>query len=869
MLDVSWLRRSTFALLAAAITAPPAIAAPRQLSMTDFVQDVWDASENGLPHPGVTVIRQTSDGYLWIGTFAGVVRFDGVEFHPPEVDDPKVATALQDHVRSVLEAHDGAMWFSTRREGVIRVKDGAAQIFTDKDGLPTSDVRHMAQTKDGTIFFATGSGIGLREPSGVFRKLGTAEGLPHLNIVTLYIDHDDSVWVGTGQFGVARWDGTRFQPVTLPLPKELPTVEQAFGMPLRSVGALVRDHDGVLWAGTAVGLMRVPEPGRSVSGEMIPGAVNVLARGRTDVWASTSAGLGRLRGNEYQKYRAHDGLLNDGLMAVYEDREGSVWVGSRIGLARLRPRAIRTFTQRDGVGHDTINCVLAMRNGDVWVGHKNGVSRLRGGIWETFSTGDGLPNSEVRTLVEGPDGSLWVGTLDGLAQFKDGRFIAYRGQAQDNYSVRTIGFDAEGRLWAIGEGLDRLEDGKLVRIRQRPQLCDPSNVNYMHLMKDGSMLVGTASGMMRVHTDGRSECFKETEVLARNDIRNIYEDEQGTLWVGSIGGISRFKDGRRENLVGPSGPFNTAVYGLLDDGAGGFWASTPKGLFRIEKAKIEQYRDKSVAMSIYRSFGTADGMDSPVGTGGGQPTASRSPDGRLWFATATGVAMVEPATLELDAALPPVYVERIVADRQAVDRTGSGDLRLAAGTRDVELHYALLSFVSPEQAHYKYRLQGYDRDWVETGSRRVAYYSNLAPGRYRFEVLAANHNGVWAKEPAVLEFVLLPRFYQRVWFAPMLVLLAVGAAVGVHRYRTAALRAHEVELQKRVDETVANLQLLRGLLPICASCRRVREDSGYWRQIEAYVMEHSEAKFSHGMCPDCWEKLRQEEPNLPAYGSGG
>ena len=833
--------------------------------MTDFVQDVWDASENGLPHPGVTAIRQTRDGYLWIATFTGVVRFDGVSFHPPQVDSAKARTALQDHVRGILEANDGAMWFSTRRQGVVRVKDGVAEMFEAKDGLASTDVRQMAQTKDGTMFFATGAGVTVRDPAGRFRTLGTAEGLPHVNVVTLYHDVDDSVWVGTGTFGVARYDGQRFQPVVLPIPKELPRVEQAFGLPLRSVGALARDDQGVLWAGTAVGILQVPEKGR-VSPPLIPGAVNGMAKGRRGVWVSTSAGLGLLTGEGFQKYTSQEGLLNDGLMAVVEDREGSLWVGSRIGLARLRPRAIRTYTQRDGVGHDTVNCVLAARNGDVWVGHKRGVSRLRDGVWETLGVEEGLPNLEVRALAEGADGAIWIGTLDGFARHHDGRIKTYRGQSAENYSVRSLAFDAEGRLWITGEGIDRLDGDKVVRVIARDnKICDWAIPNYLHMLKDGWMLVGTNSGLMRVHADGRSECFKEKDVLARNDVRNIYEDAQGTLWVGSIGGISRFTERGRENLVGASGPFNTAVYALQDDGLGGFWASTPKGLFRIEKAKIGQHGDADAALSIYRSFGTADGMDTPVGTGGGQPTSARSSDGRLWFATATGVAMVDPKTLEVDTVLPPVYVERLLADRQPVDVKRAA--RLAAGTRDVELHFALLSFVSPEQAHYKYRLSGYDRGWVESGSRRAAYYSNLSPGRYRFEVLAANHNGVWAKEPAALEFELAPHFYQRRWFMPLLALLAVAAGVGIHRYRVAALRAHEVALQKRVDETVASLQVLRGLLPICASCRRVREDAGSWRQIEAYVMEHSEATFSHGMCPDCWEKLRQEEPNLPAYRS--
>jgi signal transduction histidine kinase/ligand-binding sensor domain-containing protein len=763
------------------LAARPSVAAPRPLPMADFVQDVWDAGEGGFEHPAITAILQTRDRYLWLATYAGAVRFDGVQFRPLEAaGEPAARVAVADHVRCLLEAKDGTLWLGTRHEGLVAVKDGRARVYRRSDGLPSENLRTLAETPDGTLWIGSAEGLMSLDTAGRFRRYTREDGLPSDPAATVFVDAAGTLWVGTTGYGVARFVDGRFVAVPLDLPRDTVTADVAFGLPSGSIGSFARDTDGVLWAGSDAGVIRVPERPGDPS-RLIPGLVTGLAASRTGgLWVATGDGLGRLQGGEYHRLTWRDGLLANGVQAVAEDAEGSVWVGTAIGLARLRPRIVHTFTQRDGVGHDDVNCVLETRRGDVWAGHGRGLSRLHDGRWTTLGVADGLPNAGVRTIAEGPDGALWVGTLDGLARYKDGRFQTYRletpGGRRGFYRVRALAFDARGELWIGSDGLDRWDGARLVRVMAPTDLCDPSPATYLHAAADGTLWLGTRSALMKIR-DRRAECLRDVE-RPRNDIRTIAPDTEGRLWVASAGGIARIEGTSVRNLPGPSGPFRGVVYSILDDQRGALWCSMPGGLFRLEKSKIGD--------ALYRAFGTAEGMDSPVATGGGQPSAWRGGDGRLWFTTATGVAVVDPARIGDPPVGAPLTIDGLVADGRPVDL--HGPRRLPAGTRALELRFALLSFVAPEHVRYRYRLEGYDAGWIDSGARREAFYTNLAPGPYRFHVQAAQH-GVWGAESPSLELSVAPRFHQTTAFRLSLVGLVLAAAFGLHRLRVQRLRA--------------------------------------------------------------------------------
>ncbi len=253
------------------------------------------------------------------------------------------------------------------------------------------------------------------------------------------------------------------------------------------------------------------------------------------------------------------------------------------------------------------------------------------------------------------------------------------------------------------------------------------------------------------------------------------------------------------------------------------------------------------------AYGEADGMRSPECNGGFQPAGWRGRDGRLWFATIRGVAVVNPQALRTKSQPPPVVLEKVVVDGR--DFGAAAGQAFAPGSRLIELDYAGLSFLGSERMRFQYRLEGFDAGWVDAGTRRTAFYTNLSPGRYVFRVIACNSDGVWNRMGASLPFSIEPRFTQTRLFGVAVGLAVLGIAFGAYALRVRGLKSRARELEAGIQEALSNVRVLRGLFPICASCKKIRDDSGYWSQIEGYIRDHSEAEFSHSICPECAKKL--------------
>jgi ligand-binding sensor domain-containing protein len=837
----------TTALLLAA--RQPLHADSRQIPMADFVQEIWEAKDGSLPHPTVSTVLQTRDGYLWVGTYTGLVRFDGRQFHLPHREGaPELAT----HIRALAESEDGSLWVATRRSGVYRLKDGKVESYTKTIGLPAGDIRALT-VQGGRLWIGAGTSVtswDLEKKEA--RRFGRADGLPDTKILVLEVDAAGTLWVAASGSALARWDGQRF--VALPIGPTTPAPGD-----MQSNG-LAADPSGALWFASEAGFARVvPQAdGPPVVERFVNEPCRSAFATAEGAWAGCAGGLVRVRDGQVRIYGPADGIGQGWLDGVYEDSERSVWVATRTGLLRLRPRFIETYTHRDGGARfGATDCVLETRDGDLWVGSVAGLSRRHDGKWTTYDTRHGLPHTAVRSLAEAPDGALWIGTGLGIARFEGGRVTAtYRLRQGSQLMVRAIAMDADGRPWfgtPYGT-LHRIENGSMVDVGERRTVCIRGLPNHMRFAGDGTLLHGSEEGLLRMRDGKPLSCEGDPSGL-RNDVRHVLEDDRSRLWVGTVGGVSLRDAGGMRVVPGDAGPFDTAVYAILDDQRGAFWFSTPKGVFRVLKTNLEQGLAQGTT-PIFRFFGTGDGMESSVCVGTGQPNGWRGRDGRLYFTTTDGIAVVDPARIQVSAAAPPVYVHRLVADSRPVPLEGVA--RLPPGTRALQIDFAAVDYVAPDAVQYRYRLEGFDRDWVPSGARRTAYYTNLPPGPYRFRVTAANPDGVWNERGAAMAFEIAPYFYQRRSFIALCAMLLVAGATAAYRIRIAHLRATERQLQRRVDDAVAQIKTLRGLLPVCASCKKIRDDSGYWNQMETYIHEHSGVDFSHSVCPDCLEKLYPE-----------
>ncbi|MCX6545609.1 MAG: triple tyrosine motif-containing protein [Acidobacteria bacterium] len=819
--------------------------------ISQFSHENWQAAD-GLPQNSIQAVVQTRDGYLWIGTQEGLVRFDGVRF--TVYGSRNTPQFRSNHVEALLEARDGTLWLGTYGGGLISMKDGQFRLFRTTDGLSSDSVMDLAEDFDGAIWIATeGGGVSRWSAKSGFTTFTTADGLGSRSTTSVIADVRGVVWVGTA-VGVSRFDNGKFV-----------TYTSRNGVAGDSVTALAGDRQGNIWIGTTQGLTRWRE-GKAATYTVRRGGLpnDVVRTLHVDdaavVWVGTRGGLARLEKGAVSTLTSRDGLANDDVTAIMQDREGSYWIGTNGGgLDRWRDASFTTYGPQLGPSDD-VYAVTGSRDGGLWAGSGNGrVYHFKDGRFTPLDTRGHLAGTIVRALLEDRQGNLWIGTERQLYRYRQGVFEVYdQSRGLPGFSVRVVFEDRDGRIWVgtNGGGLSYIDGDRLVTYTTRDGLAE-NRVRAMVQDKDGSLWIGSYGGLNHFK-DGVFHTYTVSQGLSNNFARSLHFDDDGTLWIATYGGgLNRFKNGRITAYGTRDGFFSDTSFQIVDDQLGNLWLSCNTGIFRVSKQALEAFSDGRATSIASTTYTEADGMKSRE-CNGGSPGGWRTDDGRLWFATLKGLASVDPANLRRNPKPPPVLVEDVIVDGRPIE---PGD-HIQAGSQRFEFRFTGLSFVAPARMRFVYRLEGFDRKWIDAGAQRSASYTSIPYGSHRFLVKAANDDGVWSGTPASFDFVLEPHFYQTFLFYGCAALTLVASCVGLYRLRTGQLRKRQRVLQAKVDEAVAHIKTLRGLLPICASCKRVRDDGGYWNQIEQYVRDHSEAAFSHGICPDCIRKLYPEHADL-------
>lgn len=763
-------------------------------AMTQYAHAVWE-TKDGLPQNSVHAIVQTRDGYLWLGTQEGLVRFDGVRF--TVFDKRTVKEMKSNHVQALVEGRDGSLWIATT-SGLLRRKDGEFSRYSTEQGLSHDFLTALWEDRDGALWIGSFGGGVSRWKDGRVTTYTTDQGLSSDFVWSICEGDDGSLWIGTNE-GLNRFHRGRF------------TVYRAGrDLPGNVVWTIIRASGGGFWIGTDGGLVRWHE-GRQRSYARRDGLSHPVVRALSEhegvLWIGTDGGgLYRLANGRFSSFTSRDGLSNDFVISLYEDREGILWIGTYGGgLNQLKEGKVTTYTTREGLSHDIVRCVFQSRDGSLWLGtNGGGLNRLRDGRVTVYTHKEGLADDVVLALAEGRDGTLWIGTNGGLTRLRRGRFTTYTTQnGLSHNSIRALHEDRQGNLWigTRGGGLNRLTDGKITAYRAEDGF--PSDVvRAIYEAPDGSLWFATNDGLVQM-TQGRFITYTTEDGLSSNTLLAITGDADGTLWIGTYGGgLNRFKEGKFTRYTTAEGLYDDVIFQILDDQDGALWLSCNKGIFRVRKKELDDFALGKLPRISFRLLTTADGMKSSECNGGSQPAGWRSRDGRLWFPTLRGAAVIDPIRLTLNPLPPPVVIEDLIANGDPVDFRQA--IRLPPGKDRVEIHYAGLSFLAPDKVMFRYQLEGFDERWIEAGSRRVAYYTNLPPGRYRFRVTACNNDGVWNQVGATIEFSLEPYFYQTGWFYGLLSLLLLSVGVGVHRLRVRHLAARELAL--RMHERTLTLQ---------------------------------------------------------------
>jgi ligand-binding sensor domain-containing protein/signal transduction histidine kinase len=796
-------------------------------ALSEFNGQVW-LTENGLPQNTVHSVTQAKDGYIWLATEEGLARFDGIKF--TVFDKQNTPELKSDDIRVLLEDRHGALWVGTA-DGLVRLMNGKFTTFTTQDGLPSNIIDTLCEDPAGSLLVVTTAGV-VRFGDHVFTPYATEAEFPKNGIKALFADREGALWIGSAD-GLARYkDGAVVKYTTHD------------GLANNSVVSIEQDKDGRLWVGTSNGLSQL-ESNRFLTYTTHDGLptnriISLTVDREGSLWIGTGGGLSRFANKHFSSFRSGDGLANEIILTIFEDREGSLWLGTESGgLSLLKDKNFTTYSVKDGLGSDLVKSIYEDRKGNIWIGtNGGGLSLLKDGKLKSYTTADGLSSNVVLALFGDDDGNLWVGTPDGLNRFKDGKFKTFTsadGLAND--FVRSVYADHSGNLW-IGTrgGLTRLR-GERFDIYTTVDGLPNDFVGTIYEDSQGNIWIGTLGGLSKFR-DEKFTSYTTRDGLSSDVVISLHEDADGALWIGtSGGGLDRLKQGKFAAYTTRSGLPDDVIFGILEDHQNSLWLSSNKGIFRLNKKELNDFANGTVRSIAPVLYGPADGMITRECSGGGHPAGWRSADGRLWFSTIKGVAMIDPEKIKLNDQPPPVAIEEIRVDGESI--APSKTIELAPGKSRLDFYYTALSFVAPEKVRFKYRLEGFDSDWVDGGTRRVAYYTNLRPGRYQFRVIAANNDGVWSPTGADFDLYLKPHFYQTYWFYALCALILAIIVWQLYRFRLkriesqfAAVLAERNRIAREIHDNLAQemlgisvqLEVVARMMPASAESARSHLD---------------------------------------------
>jgi signal transduction histidine kinase/ligand-binding sensor domain-containing protein len=748
------LSRGVFLLFVLSATAW-AVNPNRQI--TQYAHTAWRI-QDGFFNDVTTAVTQTTDGYLWIGTKTGLMRFDGVRFVPWKPTSGKELSSS--YIAALLGARDGSLWIGTA-SGLSHLVDGDLIEYPDQPGV----VQEIMQRANGEIGFSLGR---LVDASwGICKVVGTQTQCYYGkdNGPALVEDSSGSLWTGYGAT-LSRWklgssstyaqDGLRL-------------------VGLAGVDSLALARDGSIWVGMqsgghGAGLQQFTngawKPFIAEHFDSSTLVVDALLLDRENtLWVGTTQGLYRIRGRQVDHFGSSDGLSSDYVseMGLYEDREGNMWVATSLGLDCFRDLPTTTYSRREGLPMEEADSVLAGRDGTVWVGEPQILTAIRQGrtpVIEAHRT----PGNQVTSLLEDHAGQLWVGVDDFLTIYKNGTF-----RRIDKPDGKPIGLvvglteDVDHNIWAETSGtprtLFRIQGFKIQEAFPAPQMPAARRVAPD---PGGGIWLGLIRGDLARYKNGKLEIFPfphSTVPGFDTQVNQLLVTAAGAVLGATHFGMIAWRNGTQQTLTVRNGLPCDGINALVFDNQGNLWLYSQCGLVEVPNGELQKWWKKPDTVVPFRLMDSLDGVRP-----GWAPfdPAARSPDGRLWFVNTYVLQVVNPDHLSRNSIRPPVHVEEIIADRRSY-APGSNP-SLPSLTRALEIDYAALSFVAPQKVRFRYKLEGHDTEWQEPGSRRQAFYSDLRPGKYRFRVIACNNDGVWNEEGATLDFSVAPAWYQTIWF---------------------------------------------------------------------------------------------------------
>ena len=756
-------------------------------SLFQFNCRTW-THKNGLPMDKINAVTQSKDGILWLGTDQGLARFDGIKFKVVPVVLPE---AQGQDVRDLIATDDGKIWFAINHGGFGNY-DGQefSGLGDGRWSQPGKDATAILSAKDGAIWTGEVQGMGRWAKT---KPATSFFGVTNIGMVLSFCeDSAGRIWIGTVEHGLFYWADGKI----IPVPDDLLKKE--------NINALAADSAGQIWAGSSIGLHCYAQ-GKVAKVAGVVAEVTALLVDRHGVlWIGTHGqGLGRYERGVFSFVKKSDGLSSDNVTALFEDAEGSLWVGTLDGLCQLSDVKFPIFSSHEGISEGSIHSVVASRNGGLWIGGDVSLTYFDGTNAINYATQPLLPNRYIKLCFEARNGDVYVEDGDkNIGVFSHGKL---RGMLTNSTWATAFGEDAQSVIVANGTGnsLFRIQDGKLSHYQYNDQ-AEPDYywVNNFFTAHDGAVWVACKNGIYRLQA-GAVKHWSTTNGLSGDNVLWIGEDPGGAMWAGMATGMARLKDGKIKNVTPNDGLPDNWIYAIVPDDKGALWCDSGRGIFRVRRSSLDDFADGKTARVDCELFKELEDVKN-IGRTDQEYSGCKTPDGRIWFPSPWGVVMIDPAHIPLNLIAPPIQIVTTRADGKEFPHASR--IEVPPGNGELKMDFAALSFIDQEKVRFRYKLEGFDNDWVEAEGRREISYTNLKPGRYTFHVIAANADGIWNRIGDSVRIELRPHFRQTTWFYLLCGCLGFLVLAALYAWRIRHLQKAHDQLEAKVASRTAELQ---------------------------------------------------------------
>lgn len=771
------------------------------LDLSQYAHTTWKVRD-GFTKGLINAIAQSPDGYLWLATEFGLVRFDGVRTVPWQ--PPAGQQLPSNDIQNLLFARDGTLWIGTE-SGLASWKDGKLTIYPEMAGQL---VFPLLQDHEGTIWAG-----GVRPPPTAAKLCAIRNARMECyagddlasGTFRLYEDSLQNLWVGVRN-GFWRWKPGR--------PKFFPAPSDAAG-----IEGFCEDDQHALLIGIKDGIHRFvnghieahPIAYRGLNRELTSSVMRMFRDRDGSLWITTlTHGLIHVHQGRADTFSSSDGLSGDSVSGILEDREGNVWVSTSEGLDRFRPYSVPTISRGQGLGNALIFSALAAKDGRVWVATPSGLDTWDQGKMSAFVPSEGarkpvgtFDEAAPNSLFEDRSGRFWVSTGRSFGYFHEGRFVSV--SDYPGGSVHCIAEGPPGHLWLANQpfGLFEVFRGKVVQQLSWPRLGYESYGNALAVdpAKKGLWIGFWQGGIAYLEENKVRASYSVVEGLGQGTVNQLRFDSDGTLWAATEGGLSRIRNGHVTTLNSRNGLPCDAVDWSIEDDDHAVWLYTPCGLVRVVKDELDAWAADAKRAIRARVLDASDGVRTHSWARFFNPLVTKTNDGKIWFIAAGGVSILDPHHLSVNGVPPLVHIEQITADGKTYD--ASQGLTLPPRVRDLFIDYTALSLMIPERVRFRVKLEGQDSDWRELINDRHAHYTNLAPKHYRFLVKASNNSGVWNEEGAFVDFAIEPASYQTNWFRALCVTAFMALLWCVYRIRVGVLERRQQLLEGQQHEITA------------------------------------------------------------------